>query len=435
MFRRLSLTVSLLTASCFTYAGSSAISPGSSLTTGAAGNPMSVYGAHVNPALGDLVVPPDENWRINYFPSVTASAEVGPVDNFADDVDELIDLLDNPTLNEEPVEVTLGRLNETLDAIGEDGYTKLDALVYAPLLPAHWRPKGWLNGTISADLSLTTQARLSVLNDEVKYDDQNASFTTGSAAYMKTGLQTALSLGYSRPLFDAEEGEPQLYVGARVNLYQIDLSKQVYLLQLMEGRDIEELMRDEYDRNVESSTGVGLDLGVYWQSGRYSAGLTLANINEPSFEFGAVGANCNMLPAATDERSNCEAAEAFTEAGAIKGREVHTKHAVATVENSFALRNNWLVTAAVDLAEYSDMVGDQHQWASVATAYYPEGWLPDMRFGFRRNLAGEELSTVTAGLGFGNFTLDVEWGLDEVTIDDQNMPRRFSFALGFEERF
>src|SRR5690606_4865862 len=147
------------------------------------------------------------------------------------------------------------------------------------------------------------------------------------------------------------------------------------------------LMRDEYDSNVESSTGVGLDLGVYWQSGRYAAGLTLANINEPSFEFGAVGANCAVLPEATTEHSNCVAAETFTQAGTIEGREVYTKHAVATVENSFSLRENWQISAAVDLNEYNDMVGDEHQWASISTAYRPEkGWLPDMRLGFRKNL-------------------------------------------------
>jgi hypothetical protein len=424
--------------SSLSYAGSSALPPASSLTTGLGGNPYSVYGAHLNPAAGDTLIAPDEDWRLNYLPSVTFGVEVGPVDNFLDDIDELIDLLENPELTMESVDETLNRFNSTLERIGDDGYLQTVARIHAPLTPLHWRPD-FIKGTFSADISITTEARLNVLDDELAFDPQNLGFTTSTAAYIKSGIEKAVSVSYSRPLLESklEDGsDRQLLVGVSLNGYQLDLSKQVFLLQMLDGRDIDEVMRDEYDQNMVSSTGFGLDVGILWRAGRYTAGVTVTNINEPSFDFGPIGVDCSLRTDGSTERSNCEAASAFADAGELRRNETHTKYAVAHAENSFAIRDNWIVTAGMDLAEYNDMVGDEHQWATVATAVYPKiPFLPDARVGYRKNLVGSELSSITAGVGLFGLTLDVEWGLESTAVDGQAIPRRFAFALGFEERF
>jgi len=430
----------LCAAAGFAHADSGHVSPGSTLTTGPVSNGHALYSATHNPAVAALTVGKDENWRIAYLPSISFSTEVGDVNDFVDELDELIDILDDSSLATDSIEETLDRFNRVLKEMGENGYAKVGVGITAPIFPIYWRPSEF-SGTFFMEAGVDAQVRLGLLDQPLVYDDQHESFSTGSSAYLKSGIEKRISLGYAKPMLDerksAEYGG-QLYAGAKLKLMNLELSKQVMRLQLLEGRDIEDVMEDEYDNNLKSTTNIGIDVGVSWVTRFYSAGFTLKNINSPSFKYGTVGVNCAQYEEGSFGRNNCEAAAYFAfEAGEINAYEKHKKHATATVDGSFYPTSFWSLSASADLASYDDIVGMETQMFNLSTAINTKSlWIPDIRLGYHKNLAGSKLASAAVGLSFfDTVTLDARIALDEVTIDGDKAPRSVAFSIAFEEKF
>ncbi len=426
--------------SSWSFADSGNIPAGATLTTGATSNGHSLFSATVNPAVAAYTVAPDEKWRINYLPTIALSGEVGDVNDFADDLDELIDLLDDPSLADGSMEETRDRFNRVLTAMGESGYTKISVGVHLPLLPLYWRPSEF-SGTYFVEAAVDTQIRLSLLDEPLEYDDQHTSFSTGSAAYLKSGIEKRFAIGYARPMLDEKQVARwggQLYAGTKVKLLNMELSKQVIALQQLGGKDVEDLIEDEYDNNLRSTTNVSVDVGISWLSKYYRAGLLLSNINSPSFDYGSIGTNCQQFGEGSFARNNCEAAAYFAyEKGRINANEKHTKHAAATLDGSVFPTANWAINASVDLAPYDDIVGDETQRFNISTSLNTTStWLPDIRLGYQKNLAGSKLSAAGFGISlFDVFTLDAQVALDDVVIDGDKAPRSFALTIAFEEKF
>jgi hypothetical protein len=124
---------------------------GSVFTTGPTSDHQSVYAGVLNPALGELMVPADEHFRLGFTPSLTTVAEVGQVDNFAEELDDLINLIDDPASSSEPVQSLLDRFNVALNKMGDAGYIKNTTSLHFPLMPLYWKLPLW-DGTLMADL-------------------------------------------------------------------------------------------------------------------------------------------------------------------------------------------------------------------------------------------------------------------------------------------
>lgn len=426
--------------SCASFADSGNIPSGTTLTTGATSNGHSLFAATINPAVAATTIGKDEKWRLSYLPSLALSGEVGDVNDFADDLDDLIDLLDDPSLAEGSMEETRDRFNRVLTAMGESGYIKVSAGMHLPLFPLYWRPSEF-SGTYFIEAAVDTQIRLSLLDEPLEYDDQHNSFSTGSAAYLKSGIEKRIALGYARATLNEKQSARwggQLYVGTKIKLLNLELSKQVIALQQLEGKDVEDLIEDEYKNNLASSTNAAVDIGFSWISRHYRAGLLLSNLNSPSFNYGELGTNCQQFPEESFARNNCEAAAYFAyDQGRINASEKHTKHVAATLDASVFPTANWAINAAIDLAAYDDIVGDQTQRLNISTALNSRSvWLPDIRLGYQKNLAGSKLANAGLGISFFDvFTLDAQVALDDVLIDGKKSPRGFALALAFEEKF
>ena len=441
--RRSTLSIaisSLLLLSSATNAGTNAIHPGSSSVTGPTNNHQSLYAAAHNPAMAGKIVAEDENFRMSYFIGIGTNTEIGDANDFVNEVDELIVILDDPSLTNDSIEDTLNRFNGVLEQMGEEGYVKNSTSLYLPLLPLFWKPT-FSKGTFFTEIGYDVQWRVSLLDQELRYNDQNLSFETGSAAYIKSGIQKRLSFGYSQPLFSEDRFAHlggRLYGGLKANVYNLELSKQVFHLQQLDGKDIEDVVEDEYENNLRSTTAIGLDAGLLWDADRYRVGLTFKDINSPTFDYGEIGVNCSTKGEATIARSNCELTKNFAEAlGEIRQNETHTKPILATTDATFFITNRWTVNAYAELAAYDDIVGTQNQWTSIGTAYYPKSyWLPSVRLGLQKNLAGSKISSYGLGLTFFKLVnLDVATSSEKVTHEDTTVPRRFSFSLSIEERF
>ncbi len=413
---------------------------GASLTLGPVSSAYSISAARHNPAMADLAVRADERLRFNYLPIVAVDAEFGNMNNFVDEVDELIDLLDDPSATDDSIEETLNRFNRVLEQMGTEGYVRVQAAVTAPLTPLYWRPSEF-SGTFFVEAEFLTQVHARVLDAPIAYDNQNTKFTTASSAYLKSGLEQRIALGYSRPIFGevaAEKWGGRLYGGLKLNLINMELSKQIFRLQALDGKDIEDVIEDEYKHYRVATTNVAIDVGLTWVAPRYRAGLTIHSINSPEFDYGVIGENCGDLEDGGVARSNCEAAAYFIQQeGRVKAHEVHTRHAIGTVDAAYFVTPRFVLAAATDLAAHEDMVGSEYQWFHASAGYdFASRWIPDLRLGYRQNLAGSELSSVAMGFTlFNSLSLDAEVGLDEIEVDGSKVPRRVGFSLSFSESF
>lgn len=417
------------------HADSSTVNTGSAMTLGPSSNKYSLSSASFNPAMSSLLIKEDETMRMSYFPTFGFNVEIGQADNFADDLEELADIIDDPNSTDDSTSEVLERFNKVLESAGEDGYLKFNAGINMPLLPLYFH-SDTLGGTIGVDFSVNLQAGVSLLDDELYYDNQNSSFVTASALYLKSGVEQTLAISYSREVYQSEHGK--LYAGAKFKYINMDLSKQVIALVELAGQDLGDIVEDEYDKNQISSSDYGLDFGLVWDATNYRIGLTLENINSPEFEYGSIGENCSEIPENTTARSNCESANYFTSVtGEIKANEVHTKHALMRVDALVNLTDRLQLSTAIDLAKYDDIIGYDNQWVHTALAYDSDWYvLPSLRVGYHKNLTGSETSSLTAGFSlFKIVSLDFEYGLEKVEIDDSSAPRRVGFSLSIQEQF
>lgn len=429
------LIITLGLASTVIQAGTGASGAGPSFTSGPSSNHKNLFSATHNPAMNSFMVREEETYRFNFAPAFSYGLELGDVGNFADDLDDLIDIIDDPeSTSDSPTEV-LERFNGVLEAMGEDGYIKNTINLKAPILPLYYKSERF-GGTLSADFSLNATISARVLDDELTYDpDKN--YLTNTAIYLKSGIAKKLSFAYSREVWSYNE-MGTLYGGARLNISNMELSKQLMPLQMLDGRDVSDVMTDEYDKNLVSTTAISADLGVVWDADFYRVGLTLSDINSPSFDYGAVGVNCEDREDGSEEQSTCYATEYFiNEKGDLTPYESHTKHARTTIDGAVHLSNKWWLTSAFDLAAYDDAVGFENQWFHIAASYETGGfWLPSLRAGYQTNMTGSETTSLNFGATISKMlNIDIEYGLDSVEVDGTSGPRRLGFALSLTEHF
>jgi len=417
------------------WSGSSSANMGTSTTMGPTSSSFSLHGAFNNPAMNPLLVNTDESFRMSYFPNISYNMELGDLDNFTEDLDDLINLIDNPADNVDSASDTLDRFNDVVKLMGEQGYLKINVGIDAPLLPLIYK-SDFLGGAIGFGAKTGVQIGMSVLDDNLGISTQGGGIETNTSLYLKSGLETTLSLSYGREIF-ALTDLGKLYVGAKLNLISMELSKQVVPLTTLDGKDVGDVISDTYDQNLEKATAMGIDVGLVWAAKDYRLGLTFENINAPEFDYGSVGINCASRGEQNDARDQCETASFFVQNGRINSTESHIKQALMRVDALYSITERLVVSAAYDTAEYNDTIGFDNQWFNAATSYDPvHPLIPDLRIGYQKNLAGTELSSLTAGLTlFSLVSLDLEYGLESTAVDGSELPRRFGFSFSIAESF
>ena len=426
--KRLLLVSSILSA-LPAYAATSGVNVGSSMTTGPVSNPYSLSAASNNAAMTSLVMRKGEKNRFS-FGAIGFNLEYGQVDGFIDDLEELTDILDDPGSTDDSSEEVIDRFNGVLETFGQEGYLKGNFHLNVPLLPFYIKLEQ-LGGSVGFDVSVAAQGGFSILDDPLEFNNQILSFSTATSIYLKAGTEITLSGSYKNK-------HGTFFGGVKAKVIKMELSKQLIPLESIDSDEIEDLLVDKYDKNLVDTQEFAVDLGFVWDAPRYRIGLALENLNEPEFKYGEVGANCQDVQEATNERSTCEVAKYFTQQnGEIAANEVHTKHAMARVDGVVKLTERLQVSAAMDLAEYNDIIGDEHRWYHVAASYDPESAIiPSLRVGYQENTAGTKTSSINFGASlFGMVNLDVQWGLDTIENEGDEIPRTFGISLSVDERF
>ena len=100
----------------------------------------------------------------------------------------------------------------------------------------------------------------------------------------------------------------------------------------------------------------------------------------------------------------------------------------------FSDERAWNLHVELDANEISDQMDDKSQWLSVTGNYSSSSyWVPDVRVGFSKNLAGSNISYVKAGVTLLKFlSLDVSTSLDTVKLDNEDIRRGLNVQLGVQ---
>lgn len=410
--------------------------PGSGSTLGPGSNEYSLFSGRFNPAMGMLMVRDSEHWRLGYLPTIATSVELGDVDNFSDELQDLIDIIDDPSLAKDSVNVTLDRFNKLLVSMGQEGYAKNTTGVYFPL----FYRDDIFGGTLNIDLNYEIQAAARILDDPLSFDNQNISFATNTSIYLKSGIEKTLSFSYSHQLFESNaflSANGKLYGGMRISFVNLDLSKQVIWLEGVNNNDLSDIIRDQYDKDLTSNRQLSIDAGIVFDADVYRLGLTLTNINSPQFNYNSVGTACDTKPSNSIEQDNCYVAQYFIEhKQTLKAKEIHKKNMLATVDATYKMSEKWRLMGSYDLAAYNDVVGFENKMLNIGMSYETSGYWPSPRIGYQSNLADKGLSSMSIGFTFFKcITLDIAESSQKTTIDGTTVPRYLSFSLGFEEKF
>ncbi|ABM62656.1 conjugal transfer protein TraF [Halorhodospira halophila] len=367
--------------------------------------------------------------------SVGVGYELGPVDGLVDEIDDIIDILDRDDLGPSEADDLIERTEGVLAQLGQDGWGKLQFGGRPPLAPlvVGSARSGW---SVALDAEATGHLGFSILDDELRFVRETEQIQSNTAAYLKGGGILRLSAAPSLRVAEWEGGR-ELFVGARVSHYQAELSKAVVALAEDTNRDFGDIVEDEIDRQQETSSAVGLDLGVMYQTRFFRAGGAWKNINEPTFDFPAVGTDCSG-EADPDLQANCLTAANFSDR--ITREEAFRLNEQVTLEGALHDPAQRLVLAAsYDANTVRDISGDEYQWLAFSLSYrmpWYLKWVPDLRVGYRENMSGSELSYTTAGLTWlGAVTLDVAVADQDLEHDGESIPRSAMAHLGFQLRF
>ena len=446
--KRLITATAVTLATTFAQAGPLYHPQGSNLTYGAVSNGQSIMSDITNPAAGAAVLTKNGNqYRLGIPGSLGAGFEFGEVDDLYDRIDQqktafdtgLDGVLTNTTdvaVIGADIQAQVDNINSILSDVEANGYAKAFASVDIPLVIAH---KG-LGGSLALDINTSFSTRASGLHETIDFDPTAVNLTTvqtigditfdlsgnnitidnDSTILIKANMTTDLSLGYSRPVFKTDEAT--LYAGARAHHYTVEQSR--LAVRMTELVDVQQQFEDALDQDRSSDTGMGLDVGVLWVSEHYRAGATLTNINEPDFDTGAI-----------DLSDYPDAAAAIPQQ--LASEDKYTMEKQLTLEAAlYTASQNWVISGAYDANAVEDALGDEYQWATVSAAYATDTWfLPGIRAGIRKNLAGTEINYYSLGATLAMVNLDLAWSTDKVTIDGDSVPRGAMVNLGIELSF
>lgn len=436
------------------YAASNAVPVGPNLGYGDASNNHTIYSVTANPAwaggnlhvennigfafTGGIKVQQNEaNTLINQYNDEVASLleEVGGNSiSKADDLQQaftslILDTRDNFYIQTDvhgslPIQATRQGLGGL--AFEFSGYSSARAKLLST------------NKPIDID---TSQLNASSTNEDIV-----DAATVQTAFYLKTAYYTELAATYGNQFYENQYG--RLSVGVKAKYMQAKLVKSVnslkkYLEASVNNEDLGDQLQDDFDAHTDiedTENQIGLDLGVQWFAENWMAGLTLMNLNSPKFEYN----NLEAVGITSD---------AYLYRDQINLTETVELKPQARLEGAIYSENrHWSLAASADLNSANDLVNNEYQWMTTSVAYATDSgsnwWaalIPDVRFGYRKNLTGDEKSYYTPGFTWGPLNLDLGFesfddlskisNLNSSTSDEADLPESLMANIGLEFYF
>ena len=244
--------------------------------------------------------------------------------------------------------------------------------------------------------------RLSLQNDSTMF-------------FKATQLLTA-STGYSRAAWSNEVGT--LFIGGEAHLHDMRLSG--IGVRFGDMTDSDQLFDQIRDAEYERDTRISFDAGVLWVTDTYQLGAQLTNLFEPDFQF----------PSIDLDRFTSESIVQQLE----RGRTYTMERQLKLEASVFSENRKWSWHLGLDANAATDPVGDEFQWVTLSGGFDTGiRWLPNMRVGYRQNLAGTEKTYASLGLTMFRFiNLDIASALDVTKIDGRKLPEGLMLSMGFQ---
>ncbi len=364
-------------------------------------------------------------------------------------------------------------INDVLDKLAKDGYVAVSVMGSPPIVPLTITHDN-LRGTLTVGYEQSVRGRLSILHkdpiatgfgnlpqssddycigsdrDEAGCDDDQYLYNTdtdniqdpddetisldalddgfsleSSGAYIQTAYLKSFSLGFGREVWRNYYGI--LHAGGRLNRHSADLSRTAVFF----SDDPDSSLQDSFKENTESSDSLGADIGVLWTARYYQLGASISNLIEPRFDYPAIPREC-------DGNTTCELLNEYVDAGILERRAQWVMERQLTLEAAaHSDDGNWHVGMSYDVNPTPGPAGadfgDEFQWFTLGATFDATSlFLPALRLGYRKNMAGSELSYVTAGTTlFGG--LNVDLAMSNETVDSS--PRSYYLNIGARVRF
>lgn len=263
---------------------------------------------------------------------------------------------------------------------------------------------------LGGDLTLTVDPS----QDKVRLKFQNDSLLITKAAKVQE-----FSVSYSHPVSSFDSG--QLFLGVKPKFLRVGLAR--VGIRFGDITDSEELFDDIRNAEFLYDEELSLDIGAMWVSDHYQLGGSVTNINQPTFAFPTID---------TSQLVNQELIDQ-----ANKGRVYEMERQLKLEGGIHSIDRKWVVNAALDTNAAADPMGDDYQWASVSAGYATKSWwIPGGRVGIHSNLAGTELTYLSAGVTLFKYVdFDISSALDTVEIDGNTLPRGINISLGVAASF
>lgn len=442
--------------------------PGASLVYGDVSNNQSITSNTSNPAAAAMGYKPGQgDYSFGVLSSFGVGFEIGDADNLFDEIDATAARLDTAAGSfgsftsgvtaaaiTDEIDRAINDTNNLLSLVEEDGYAKAFVSFKFPVMPIVVSAD-WLGGSLTVDVSGSGIGRAGVLHDPIDFvsatleadittaitggngttvtngdflisnSGGNINFTTAGATandstvVLKAAYITEAALGYSRQVWNNADGK--LFAGLRGKYYKVELLQAIE--RIIGTVDSETLFDDVTDLDRSSSSGIGIDIGTIWMTPNYHLGATFANLNEPAFDYNAVDTSTY----ATNGKVK----------NALNKDTTYTMESQLKLEGAIYSKNkHWVLGAALDANEITDPVGDEYKWAVVSGAYISDSWyIPSGRLGYRKNMAGSNLSYITFGATWLKVNLDVAYSPDKVEVDGSSVTRSVIFNMGLNISF
>jgi hypothetical protein len=274
----------------------------------------------------------------------------------------------------------------------------------------------WVNdtfGELTGEVALGEQVLV-----QADPDTRNiiVSLNNDSSLLTKASQLTEIGVGYSRESFANATGS--LYLGLEAKLYLMRLSR--FSARFGDITDSEELFDAIRDASFDSEEEFGIDIGALWVSENYQLGVQWTNINEPEFRYPDIDLAPYRSAAVIDF---------------LQRDQVYTMDSQVKLEASlFSSDRRWSAHLGYDVDAAKDPFGDKFQWLTLSGALARDSfWLPNVRIGYRQNLAGTELGYVSVGLtAFKYVNFDLSSALDTVKISGTELPQGLMGSIGFQ---
>jgi len=242
-------------------------------------------------------------------------------------------------------------------------------------------------------------------------------FDNDSSLVSKSSQTYEFNFGYSRQVWPTSAGS--LYLGAKAKLYQMRLSR--LSVRFGDITDSDELFDAIRHADYRDDNGFGIDLGALWVADNYQLGAQVTNLNEPHFEYPAVDlepyASPLIIKFLSSEDQNYTMERQWKFEGSV-----------------FSTNRKWTANVGLDANAAPDPMGDDYQWATISVGYATDSWwLPGIRAGLRKNLAGTEMGYLGLGVtAFKIVNFDIASSLETVEISGTKLPQGLMASIGFQ---